>query len=75
MEFPNMKDTREILTVRDCAEMLQCSLAHMWKIVDKGEIKSSNIAVDGKRNRQLRILKADLIDWFKTQPDGGINEK
>ena len=64
-------DTNEVLTDRQAAKFLKCSESHFWKIINKGEINYIDLAVDGQKNRQIRILKVELINWFKTQHNRG----
>ena len=51
-------DNQRLLTVKDVAEFLQCSLQHIYNLVWRGEIPYVKVG------RLLRFQKERLIEWL-----------
>ena len=51
-------ENQRLLTAKDIAEILQCSLQHVYNLVWRGEIP--NVKVGGL----LRFRKEQLVEWL-----------
>lgn len=59
----------EWLSANDIARELGLHLNTVYKILQKGQLKSYNCSVDGRRN-YYRIKRADLEDYLLTRYRG-----
>ena len=56
-----------LLTVREVAEALSCSVTHVYNLVRNGEMEAKNIAGAGKR-KSWRI-PPDALDKFRNREE------
>ncbi len=53
---------KEILTVKETAVLLNCSVKSIYRSIKDGQIKATNLG-----NRLIRIKRSDIDDLFKTK--------
>lgn len=51
---------KEILTVKEAAALLNCSVKSIYRYINGGQIKATNLG-----NRLTRIKRSDIDDLFK----------
>lgn len=54
-----------LLTVKEVAEALNCSVTHVYNLIGSGTLAAQNISAPGKR-RSWRI-DPDALDAFRTE--------
>ena len=59
-----------LLTVKDVAVLLKCTIVQVYRMVDSGRIAFVNIGI-GKRNRVIRFCRDNIDDLLagRYQPD------
>lgn len=59
----------QLLTVKDVAEVLNCSVTHVYNLIGSGTLEAQNISAPGKR-RSWRIDPAAL-NAFRVERNAG----
>jgi excisionase family DNA binding protein len=65
-----MNETREVLTVRDVAKELRCSVAHVYNVID-GKVKNVSRLPAIPMGRRKLVQRQSLEAWKETNERGG----
>ena len=58
------QDEALLLTPREAAERLRCSVAHLYRLITQGELRAVDIAGARSRRTKLRIRSDDLAEYI-----------
>jgi hypothetical protein len=63
---------REVLTVRDVALELRCSVAHVHKVIN-GQIKNVSRLPAIRMGRKKLVMRESLEEWKRTNEQGDLD--
>lgn len=62
---------REILTVKDIAELMQCSVSHVLNLMN-GKVKGAPQLPYVPSGRRRLVSRDTFMEWFRSQEKRGI---
>jgi excisionase family DNA binding protein len=63
-------DEMALLTPRQAAERLKCSMNHIYRLIAQGELRAVDIARAGSRRTKMRVRSDDLALYVDSRTPG-----